>query len=605
MASKTIAEYKADWTAADNAYKNAKTEAERTAAQQAKDEARAGAENLRSQYGNYSGGEDGSAYKETDASIDETITANGGNSVDIQKGNTKQDVAEDGLYGAKTQAAVTAYQKAKGLKTDGIVGNETAASLGLLNDGKSNSEWLSYLYSILPTQETQANTTNSTQTQQSFTYTPATFTDFLESDLAEYINTQISGASSAQQTAIKATTEKAISDIQSTLESNEKELNKMAAEAYIQSQQNQDNLALKSAANGDYGGIAQKEYSDAKASYDQQLLAINLQYEALKSEANNKIAELEAEGQYQAAQAVSDWASKKLDVIISTYEWTAAQALQLEQFDYQQYINDRNYELSLAQLDAQTRDTNTTASATDSDYEPVTQTPKKDNDSNTTLASDVGFTVYDSGNGMLIGAYYDDNGVWFDANGNKLTGIITLVDANGNERKWNCDTQSEVKQSTTEAIYGNNPAYNDADMKSSGKNIYSGMFKLINYKSGEGLMLFNGNNDKEKIYNSVQGMNQEDYNEAKTRLENACYATLPNISGDKGYLFSMSDKALSADDIAYYYTLCNELANGKIQPGDIVTTLKSDLKRGILSESTAEILRNAFNISYSAWMMKK
>jgi peptidoglycan hydrolase-like protein with peptidoglycan-binding domain len=36
----------------------------------------------------------------------------------------------DGIFGANTQAAVTAYQKAKGLTVDGIVGEETLGSLG-------------------------------------------------------------------------------------------------------------------------------------------------------------------------------------------------------------------------------------------------------------------------------------------------------------------------------------------------------------------------------------------------------------------------------------------------------------------------------------------
>ena len=35
----------------------------------------------------------------------------------------------DGIYGAKTKAAVTAYQKANGLSVDGIAGNQTLGSL--------------------------------------------------------------------------------------------------------------------------------------------------------------------------------------------------------------------------------------------------------------------------------------------------------------------------------------------------------------------------------------------------------------------------------------------------------------------------------------------
>ena len=40
-------------------------------------------------------------------------------------------LAVDGKYGPKTKAAVSAYQKARWLKVDGIVGKETLKSLGV------------------------------------------------------------------------------------------------------------------------------------------------------------------------------------------------------------------------------------------------------------------------------------------------------------------------------------------------------------------------------------------------------------------------------------------------------------------------------------------
>ncbi len=42
-------------------------------------------------------------------------------------------IEDDGIYGAKTEAAVVAYQRAHGLTADGIAGPKTLSSLGLAN----------------------------------------------------------------------------------------------------------------------------------------------------------------------------------------------------------------------------------------------------------------------------------------------------------------------------------------------------------------------------------------------------------------------------------------------------------------------------------------
>jgi hypothetical protein len=47
----------------------------------------------------------------------------------------RPNLAEDGIFGPKTQAAVKAFQKQAGLKQDGIVGPNTRAALGMPNPG--------------------------------------------------------------------------------------------------------------------------------------------------------------------------------------------------------------------------------------------------------------------------------------------------------------------------------------------------------------------------------------------------------------------------------------------------------------------------------------
>ncbi len=46
----------------------------------------------------------------------------------------------DGIYGAKTKAAVIKFQKKNGLSADGIVGSQTAKAMGLNLSGQSNND---------------------------------------------------------------------------------------------------------------------------------------------------------------------------------------------------------------------------------------------------------------------------------------------------------------------------------------------------------------------------------------------------------------------------------------------------------------------------------
>ena len=90
----------------------------------------------------------------------------------LRKGDKGEDVKElqlalneagfdcgkvDGIFGGKTKAAVKDYQKAHGLKVDGIVGRQTWASLGFIdptpepvqppNFKQYDSRWASKMYS--------------------------------------------------------------------------------------------------------------------------------------------------------------------------------------------------------------------------------------------------------------------------------------------------------------------------------------------------------------------------------------------------------------------------------------------------------------------------
>lgn len=68
----------------------------------------------------------------SDAQVEETLTAAQNRTVQTKlKRWGYYTGAVDGIYGAKTKAAVKAFQRKNGLVADGIVGKKTAAALGM------------------------------------------------------------------------------------------------------------------------------------------------------------------------------------------------------------------------------------------------------------------------------------------------------------------------------------------------------------------------------------------------------------------------------------------------------------------------------------------
>lgn len=94
-----------------------------------------------------------------------------------------------------------------------------------------------------------------------------------------------------------------------------------AAEAYLQKMQNQDNLAMRLAAAGDMGGIGQKQYADEAASYDQQLMNIQLEQLSLKQNVESQIAQLEAQGQYELANTLAELGQAQINALQEQYEY--------------------------------------------------------------------------------------------------------------------------------------------------------------------------------------------------------------------------------------------------------------------------------------------
>lgn len=76
----------------------------------------------------------------SDAQVEETLTAAQNRTVQTKlKRWGYYSGAVDGIYGAKTKAAVKTFQRKNGLAVDGIVGPKTAAALGMSLGGSTGS----------------------------------------------------------------------------------------------------------------------------------------------------------------------------------------------------------------------------------------------------------------------------------------------------------------------------------------------------------------------------------------------------------------------------------------------------------------------------------
>ncbi|MDY3109903.1 MAG: hypothetical protein SOW50_07270 [Lachnospiraceae bacterium] len=104
-----------------------------------------------------------------------------------------------------------------------------------------------------------------------------------------------------QQAQIDYTTQAAIKEQQAQLDQSKQDAYEMQKQAYIQSLKDQDNLALQAAARGDAGGIGLKQYSDSANTYDKQVYEINLQLKNLEADVAQKVADLKAQGEFEAA----------------------------------------------------------------------------------------------------------------------------------------------------------------------------------------------------------------------------------------------------------------------------------------------------------------
>ena len=154
------------------------------------------------------------------------------------------------------------------------------------------------------------------------------------------------------QAQIDYTTQAAIKEQEAQLEQSKQDAYEMQKQAYIQSLKDQDNLALQAAARGDAGGIGLKQYSDSANTYDKQVYEINLQLKNLEAEVAQKVADLKAQGEFEAANYALEIGMAQIKDLQSQRD--ALQNLQISlaqnAMEYNQQVSDIAFDRALQRL---------------------------------------------------------------------------------------------------------------------------------------------------------------------------------------------------------------------------------------------------------------
>lgn len=127
--------------------------------------------------------------------------------------------------------------------------------------------------------------------------------------------------------------EQGTSDIRSQLQQQLPSYQAMREQSAANTQTDLDNLALRSALQGNRGGIGERQYGVVQASGQDRLLEINLEQKNLENTAAKQIADLESQGRFQDAQTVASLAQAKISELINEAQNLRNINIQQEQFN--------------------------------------------------------------------------------------------------------------------------------------------------------------------------------------------------------------------------------------------------------------------------------
>lgn len=240
-------------------------------------------------------------------------------------------LADDGIYGEKTKAAVTDYQKKNGLGVDGIVGDETSGSLAKALAAKTAAA-------------TKPATTTSTATKAASTAVSAdpmkpsaasTPSLSYAEDMTPQLDQWLENAKAQQNQAIDYGVNKSVKELQRAEED---------AQEQFQTQRNQitadeakalSNQALYAEARGDKGGIGQEQYNSIMNTAMQNLQTVNKTQVKLATDTARQIEDLRAQGDFEKADAMLSLTQEYLGKLMELKQWAMSYNMSVDQFNAQ------------------------------------------------------------------------------------------------------------------------------------------------------------------------------------------------------------------------------------------------------------------------------
>lgn len=253
-------------------------------------------------------------------------------------GNYGLDV--DGAYGAKTQAAVTDYQKKNNLAVDGIVGDETNGSLAK---------------ALAAAQTKQAGSTTASATVTTKTTTPAAQAPELKyaekaPDLTPYLDQWRQTAEEQAQKKVDFATQQGITELERAQED---------AQPMFQTQRNQvdldeakalSNQALYAEARGDKGGIGAAQYAAIQNTAAKNRLTVSQSQTKLATDTARQISDLRAQGEFQKADSLLEISQNYLTQLMQLQQWALSYNMSVDEFNNEVEKWKANYEMQVSEI---------------------------------------------------------------------------------------------------------------------------------------------------------------------------------------------------------------------------------------------------------------
>lgn len=271
-------------------------------------------------------------------------------------------LAEDGIYGAKTEAAVKDFQEKNDLAVDGIVGNNTWAELlGSVPHGAVTGE-VAKAGTSTPSTNVQSSANNNTVGEgfdyKDFTYDDFSYDDYQESGVVtaakQALEAQMANKPGAYQSQWQSQLDEAIKKILNrekfSYDFNGDALYQQYKDKYIQQGKMAmaDTMGQAAAMTGGYGNSYAATVGNQ--AYQQSLQKLNdivpelyqMAYDRYNQEGQDLYNQYALLGERENADygryrdSVSDWEAER-DYLTGRYE-------DERNLDYSKYIDDRNYE---------------------------------------------------------------------------------------------------------------------------------------------------------------------------------------------------------------------------------------------------------------------